>query len=261
MRVMVGTPCGGGNVTTQYMLSFLNTTTAMMQHRQELTRQIVANSPGFDHANPQHQHGLAVAVQQHAYDISLYTLSGESLIQRGRNHIAQQALAGAYDKLMFIDADAGWTWEQLRKILDNPAPIVAGVCPLKMYPISLNFLPFQEDEQYFDGAIRSVAGMKKLAEGHKSNLVKVPFVGTAFLCIDTKVLRDLSETCDEYIYPNPYTGEPVSTWDFFKVEAISNTFLSEDWGFCHRARQIGYDVLIDTDVVITHVGNHVFRAV
>jgi hypothetical protein len=177
------------------------------------------------------------------------------------NHIAQVCLTGGWDKLMFIDADAGWTWDNLKKILMSPHPVTAGVCPLKTYPISLNFLPFREDEKYFENAQRSVASMKAMAAGHQNSLVKVPFVGTAFMCIDRKVLAKLAETADHYIYPNPHTGQPESHWDFFKVHSVSDTYLSEDWSFCDQARKKGFDVYIDTEVIITHTGNHLFRAV
>lgn len=261
MRVLVGTPCGGGQVTVQYMLSFMECINQVTLHKQELAREIQRQSPGFDHKNPDHAQAFNNTIRQHSYDLNLYTLAGESLIQRGRNHIAQVALSGAFDKLMFIDADAGWSWGQLKKILDTPGDVVAGLCPLKTYPISLNYLPYAEDEKFFEGGVRSVEGTKKMVEAHKAQLMKVPFVGTAFMCIGTHVLRALAETADHYVYPNPYTGEPESHWDFFKVESIRGTFLSEDWGLCHRARQAGFKVEVDTEVIITHTGNHTFRAV
>ena len=259
MRLLIGSPCGGGQVTTQYLLSAMETMNQSLMHKQEIAKQIIQQIPNFDNKNPQHQQALAQNLALHTFDIGFYTLAGESLIQRGRNHIAQIALTQGWDKLMFIDADAGWTWPQLHKIITSPHPITAGVCPLKIYPISLNFLPFQQDEIYFKNAERSLEGMKKMAANAGSPLVKVPFVGTAFLCIDRSVLQALAETADHYKYPNPGTGESESHWDFFKVESIKDTFLSEDWGFCHRAREAGFDVYIDTDVIITHTGNHTFR--
>jgi GT2 family glycosyltransferase len=260
VRVLVGTPCGGGQVTTQYLLSFLSTFQEVIKHKQATAQKIVENSPGFDPKNPEHQTQLNQAIQQNTIDVNLYTMAGESLIQRGRNHIAQVALSGGYDKLLFIDADAGFTPDQFFRIVTSPHPLISGLCPLKIYPISLNYLPYDDDEEFFTEGIRSIEGTKKLAEKYKSNLVKVPFVGTAFMCISREVLMKLAESCDHYYYPNPANGESQSHWDLFKVESIEGTFLSEDWAFCHRARQAGYNVLIDTDVIITHTGNHTFRA-
>ncbi len=261
MRILIATPCGGGVATTQYMLSFIETSQNVTNHKNEIARQVVAQIPKFDSQNPHHQQSLVATLNQHSYDIGLYTLSGESLIQRGRNHCAQVALTQSWDKLFFIDADAGWTWPMFKQIVDSPHPITAGLCPLKVYPISLNYLPFAEDEKYFVNAQRSVESTKKMTVANGSPLVKVPFVGTAFMCIDRSVLMKLAETCDDYVYPNPVTGQPESHWDFFKVQAIAGTYLSEDWGFCHLARKAGFDIHINTEVIISHTGNHTFRAV
>lgn len=226
-----------------------------------MASEIISQIPNFNNQDNEHLKALNENLAHHAIDIGVYTLAGESLLQRGRNHIAQAFLMGGWDKLFFIDADAGWTWEQFHKIVTNPNPFVAGVCPLKVFPISLNFLPFREDEKYFTNAVRSHESMMKLKEGHGTSLVKVPFVGTAFMCLTREVFMKLAETSDHYIYPNPSTGMPESHWDFFKVEAISDTYLSEDWSICHKARAAGFDVYIDTDVCIQHTGNHTFRAV
>ena len=233
MRILVGTPCGGGMVTVQYLLSFL----ACM----EQIIKINAQAPGSWH-------------------LGLYTLSNESLVARGRNHIAQQAIQGGWDKLFFIDADAGWRWDQFAAVATAPAPIVAGTCPLKTYPISLNYLPFQDDEHYYKDAIRSPESLAAMRAGHGSPLIKVPFVGTAFMCIDVNVLKKLTEVAGPYQYPNPQTGNLETHWDFFKTEPVAKKYMSEDWGFCHMARQNGTDVHIHADVCITHTGSHTFQA-
>ncbi len=261
MKILIGTPCGGGVATVQYMLSFIEVMQNSQNHKQEIQREILKQIKGFDEKNPQHAQSFNLTMQKYSYDIGLYTLAGESLLQRGRNHIAQVALTQGWDKLFFIDADAGFTWAQFRQIIDSPHPLTAGICPLKTYPISLNYLPFKEDEQFFENAQRSVVSTKKMAESHGSPLVKVPFVGTAFMCIDRSVLMKLSETADHYSYPNPYSGQAESHWDFFKVESVADTYLSEDWSFCDKARKAGFDVYIDTNVIINHTGNHTFRAV
>ncbi len=238
LKILVATPCGGGMVTTQYLQSMVSTS-------ESITRVNIEEK----------QKGNPPALQMH-----LYTLQNESLVPRGRNHCAQVALKGDYHKLFFIDADAGWTFQQFAMVATAPHPIVAGTCPLKTYPISLNYLPFQEDEHFYKDAIRSVESLWNMRKGHNSALIKVPFVGTAFMCIDMSVFTKLSETCEPYQYPNPNTGQLETHWDFFKTSPVSKTYMSEDWGFCHLARKAGFDVHIHADVCITHTGSHTFRA-
>ncbi len=233
MRILVATPAGGGMVTIPYLTSFL------------------ATVEGMSKVNQQHQAG---------FSIGLYTLTHEALISRGRNHCAQVALQGGWDKLFFIDADAGWTFDQFLAVVTAPHDIVAGTCPLKTYPISLNYLPFKDDEHFYKDSIRSIESLRAMRAGHNTPLIKVPFVGTAFMCISVSALRKLIEVCEPYQYPNPSTGQNETHWDLFQTKPIKKMYMSEDWGFCNLARENGIDVYIHADVCITHTGSHTFRA-
>lgn len=250
-------------VTTQYMLSYLEMTLSSIKVKQQIylntKLQVREKNPLLS------EESLDLTARQNAEingpDIGIYTMANEALLPRGRNHCAQVAMMQKWDKLFFIDADAGWNWNHFAKIVQSKHPLIAGVCPLKTYPISLNFLPFAQDEKYFINAQRSVEGMKKMAEAHGSVEVSVPFVGTAFMCIDVSILKNLAETCLPYKYPNPHSGEQETHWDFFNCTPVNGIYMSEDWGFCHRARQAGYEVKINTEVIINHTGTHTFRAV
>lgn len=226
MRVLIGTPAGRGDVSTQYLYSFIS---------------------------------MLGACVKNGIEPILYTLSQESLLPRGRNHIAQVAMKEKYNKCFFIDADSGWTPEQFLHIVASPFPIVAGTVPLKTFPTVLNYLPFKDDEKYFHNAIRSPESTRKMRAGYGKAEIPVAFVGTAFLCIDTGVFYKLSESEKTYQYPNPFTGQTETHWDFFGGGPMNGTYYSEDWAFCHKAREAGYDVRINADIMINHVGNYVFQ--
>ena len=226
MRVLIGTPAGSGQMSTQFVMSFIST--------------------------------LGMAIKNGIQPV-LYTLSQESLLPRGRNHIAQVCLKEKYDKLFFIDADSGWFPEQFMHIVSSPFPIVAGCVPLKTYPIVLNYMPFKDDERFFTNALRTPEATRKMREHYGCAEIPVAFTGTAFLCIDRGVLDKLSETEATYQYPNPFTGQSETHWDFFGGGPMQGTYYSEDWAFCKKAREAGYDVRVNMDVMINHVGTHVFQ--
>lgn len=223
---MIGTPAGNGQVSTQYLMSLIST------------------------LGPAIRNGITPVV---------YTMAQESLLPRGRNHIAQVCMREKFDKLFFIDADSGWAPEHFLQICMSPFPIVAGTVPLKTYPIVLNYLPFKEDEKYFTNALRTMEGTRKMREDKGMAEIPVAFVGTAFLCIDSTVLYKLSETEETYQYPNPSDGQLATHWDFFGGGPMKGTYYSEDWAFCNKARAAGFDVRINADVAINHVGNHVYQ--
>jgi hypothetical protein len=226
MKVLIGTPAGQGQVSTQYLYSFVSM--------------------------------LGDCVKNKVTPI-LYTLSQESLLPRGRNHIAQVCMKDKYDKLFFIDADSGWSPAQFLTICMSPYPIAAGIVPLKTYPIVFNYLPFKDDEKYFENALRTPDATRRMRIDKGMAEVPVAYCGTAFLCIDSQVFYKLSESCETYSYPNPFNGQQETHWDFFGGGPMHGQYYSEDWAFCSKARAAGYDIRVNLDVQINHVGNHVYK--
>jgi hypothetical protein len=93
----------------------------------------------------------------------------------------------------------------------------------------------------------------------------VKYAGTGFLCIAREVLERIIKEMPELRYdPDEGDGEPGSLWDFFRVgvwecpETGYRRYLSEDWWFCQIARDLGYDVMMDTQIVCKHVGQFVY---
>lgn len=261
MRVLIGTPAGGGQVTVQYMLSLMEVFQRVTQIKHQIfirdnlriaKQQGVINEQQLTNLNELEKLNLI------DLEIGLYTLSNESLLSRGRNHIAAVAIRQGWHKLMFIDADAKFTFDQFMSVVCNNEDFVAGACPLKCFPISLNYLPFEDDEHYYKDAIRSVNSFIKMKEGHKTKFVPIAFIGTAFCAYSRNALLKMAEISEEYQYPNPATGHLHTHWNIFATKPMNNKFMSEDWSACHKWRELGGNVMLDTDVIISHVGNHVF---
>lgn len=269
VRVLICTPCGGGVVTNNYLASYKKCTDPLeikrqfvMRDLQLLERNLMQNTlpPNMiQQARGQYQQLAA----EKLYEVGLYTLAQESLLARGRNHCAQKAMVESWDKLFFIDADSQWTPEDFMKILESPYPITGGTVPLKTYPIVLNYLPFKDDQDKYCApwnGLKTPESMWAMAD-EKGRYVKVPKVGTAFLCIDVKkALNKLAPHAQHYQYPNPGTGYNETHWRLFGEGPLNDDYNSEDWFFCDLARQHGFDVVIDTDVTIAHRGEHLFCA-
>lgn len=188
-------------------------------------------------------------------EIGLYTLSNESLLTRGRNHIAAVAIRQGWDKLFFIDADSKFTFDQFMSVACSPHDFCAGAVPLKVFPISLNYLPFEHDENYYKDNMRSVDSLLKMREGHGQQYVPIAYIGTAFMCLSRKVLLALAKDAEEYQYPNPQTGHLHTHWNMFATKPMHGKFMSEDWYACEIARKLGFNVMLDTNVIIGHVGS------
>lgn len=210
MRILIATPCFGGQLTTQYLGSALQTV-----------------------------HGFMSDDISHAF----YLLDNESLIPRARNKCAQYALDKGYDKLLFIDADMVWKYEDVQRLLKSEHKIVGGTYPLKMYPIKLNFNPLPE------------AKVESLPEE-----VEVRHLPTGFMLIDRSVLETLiDEGAESYTTLDAVTGQTVECHDFFPVGVKEERYLSEDWGFCELARSAGFKIYLNTKVILGHIGTHQYK--
>lgn len=260
-RVLIGTPCGNGQASVQYMLSLISVFQKVMEMKHQIFIRNNLRAAKEQGVINEQQLGLLQQLDSQQlidFDIGLYTLANESLLTRGRNHIAAVAIRQGWDKLMFIDADARFTPEQFFSVVTSPHDLTAGACPLKLFPISLNYLPFEEDEHYYKDRIRSMDSFIKMREGHKTQHIPVAFIGTAFMCLSRKLLLALAVEAEEYQYPNPSTGNLHTHWNIFATKPMNGKFMSEDWYACQIARDLGFPVMMDSNVVISHVGTWVF---
>jgi hypothetical protein len=225
MKILICTPAFGGMNSIEYTLSLVQTIA------------------GF---------------RQDNVDYSLYMMGNESLISRGRNKCAFTALnshTGPYQKLLFIDADIGWTYAQLRQLIFSDKRIIGGTYPMKTTPIALNFNPLMEHLRYFSHR-KSVAEFNKYKkeQANEKGEVEVMHIPTGFLMIDTEVFRELASKVPTYSGHDLSTGTTASYHDFFPVRVKNGILESEDWAFCSLARDNGIKIWFQTNIVTTHTG-------
>lgn len=240
MKILVATPAAGGLVHWKYTNALL---------------------PELFNA-PERLNNLA------RYDIAHLLAGGYSGLGKDRDIMASTALRMGFDKLLFIDADQSWKWEQIKKIVESPHPITAGMVPLKSHPIQLNFTTEPQDSHFFDeeAGIVSPRGIDRWrAANPGQDYLKVSAAGTAFLCIDVnKVLRPLASQgkADAFLYKETDGRDGsrmVKCWDFFPSGAIENNYYGEDYGFCILAQRAGFPIHVDTSIEIPHYGQYEYN--
>ncbi len=225
---MIATPAYGGMFHSNYVLSLLATTQGLMQEKIEFT---------------------------------LYTIGNDALISRARNWCAVAALEGGYDKLMFIDSDIGWKWEDLKRLLSSEKKLVGGTYPVKSLPLTLNYNVLPAQKHILDNGRVSIASHQKLKElaDPVTGEIAVYHIPTGFMLIDRSVLLTLQPLVSYYQQAMP--NNPIrDMWDFFPVRVHSGRLESEDWSFCTLCREAGIEVTLNTNIITTHVGSHMFRA-
>jgi FkbM family methyltransferase len=178
-------------------------------------------------------------------------LVGESLVCRARNRLACDFLASDASHLLFIDSDLIFSPEHVDRIAAHAArgvPIVAGLYPKKQRAL---------------GWVCNV--LEPCPEPDEHDLQPVKYAGTGFLCIAREVFVAMMAAYPEARYdPDDGDAWDRDLWEFFPVgirecpETGRRRLLSEDWWFCQRARDLGYEVMMDTRIVLKHVGQFIY---
>jgi len=179
LKVMIGTPCYGGQLTEAYLHGIM-----------DLTR---------------------VAAQNN-FQVNLNTIGNESLITRARNTLVSQFLDmdkedDSFTHLMFIDADIGFRGEAVRRVLESGYDIACGIYPRKA--IEWDKIPDlikvsdKNLEQRVLGYNLNFADPKKIEV--TKGFTEVMDAATGFMCIKKEVFYKMMEA-----YPNlKYTSDQI----------------------------------------------------
>ena len=187
-------------------------------------------------------------------DGDLVEVGGEGFVGRARNNYCSIFLENKqYSKLLSVDSDIPFHRSHIERLISHDVDIVGGI----YYRKQLERVPVME-------ALMPDKTVNKIQE---NGLLKVRYMGTGFLCVKRRVFEEMMEPEEPHMfdldfhapwYIHEETGE--KQWDFFPcaVDMQQRRYLSEDWWFCHRANNLGFDVWADTKCVVPHLGTAIF---
>ena len=185
-----------------------------------------------------------IAFQRAGIQFTVMTIGNESLITRARNTIISKfAALDSFTHLLFLDGDVYLGAEDLQRMIDAGEDLLAAPVPLK----------YRDD----DGNRRFNLG--KLL-GQKGQLAVVDHVGTAVMLMSSRLVKALvaqAESAGHSYRINPLSTndtDPGRQYDVFRVGVEDDNYLSEDFWVCNRARELGFEVLVDTSVTVRHSG-------
>lgn len=233
MKLVISTPCFGGQLFRGYA-------GALMQAKE-----------------------LAVA-EGLLTECHILWQGSESLIPRARNRDAMYLLESGFDKLLSIDADIEFSYEDFKRIITSEKDIVGGIYPIKSFPVVANFnpLPAQRAKYFKSNRGMDLLALEEFARecaDPETGEAEVYHVPTGFMCVTQKVFAALSHTVDVYRTFDPSRGEVKGFFEFYPVGVRGEEYLSEDWYFCRLAAEAGFPIYVNTKVRLGHAGLHVYK--
>lgn len=207
---------------------------------------------------------LSRALVEGLIDDYYVNFQGEALIHRCRNRHANHALKlQIYDRFLSIDSDIIFTWNDFKRLVGSSEPFIGGSYPLKAMPPVVNFNPMSGAGRELLKTNRGYDydAFEKFKEKYvdETGLVEVTHLPTGFLCVSMEVFAKLSHTVKVYGTFAQESGQREGQYDFYPSAVHEGELESEDWGFCRLAKEAGYRIMFDTNVICGHIGKFVYR--
>jgi len=228
---MVATPCFGGVVTQAYMMSVLK---------------LIQSGP------------------QAGFGVKLSLLGYDSLVPRARSILTARFMDDPEcSHLLFIDADIGFEPAQVERLLALGKDFAGALYPIKA--IDWARIPercVEGGETLQQAALNYVGTF--LPDGERRDeggFATASYVGGGFQLISRAAIRRLFDAYPAqrygklHIFPQSPQESPnlYALFDCI-IDPTTGIYLSEDYSFCRRWRDIGGEIWLDTASRLTHVG-------
>tara|TARA_Y100000593_G_scaffold83824_1_gene158343 strand:+ start:37265 stop:38167 length:903 start_codon:yes stop_codon:yes gene_type:complete len=217
-----------------------------------------------------------MTAQQKFYQLGIpweiQLLSNESLVTRARNQLAMHFIQSDCTHLMFVDADIGFDGEPILHMLNSGKDVIGCVYPKK--EINWDFI-YQNRNN-----VKNPKGLQDYSAAYASNfeldhrgrpIVEGPFLrtkdlATGFMLISRKVFLKMMEKWPEKYYKPDYNithyKDPAADhYAFFDciIDPESKRYLSEDYYFTRKWKELGGELWVFPHYDLTHVGTWQFK--
>lgn len=161
-----------------------------------------------------------------------------SLLVAERNRLVKAFLESDCTHLFFIDGDLGWPCQAVKALIDHDEDFIAGVYPTRKENCFL-FRPCVHPD-------KSVVTSRK-------NLLKMEYIPSGFMMMKRTVLETMIDHFPE-LYFKPKDATLPDGHCLFNTEVWEGEFWGEDYVFCRRARECGFDIWVDPLIEFDHHG-------
>jgi hypothetical protein len=166
--------------------------------------------------------------------------SSGSLLVAERNRLNKAFLDSDCTHMLCIDADLAWPAMAVPALLDYDLDFVGGCYPARGENIFL-FRPVYRDD-------------KSIVTNEK-NLLKMEFIPAGFMLIKRCVIEKLHKVfTQDYFKPKDPTQEKEDGYCIFNTEVRDGEFWGEDFVFCRKVRECGFDIWVDPLIEFDHNG-------
>ena len=209
-------------------------------------RKLFIGLPAYDHKVSIKMAISMVAFGQmalrHGIEVQIGSICGCSVVSRARNLLADDFLRSECTDLLFIDSDINFSADDVLRLMAwvgrKEVGIAAGVPSVR-----------RADKTY-------IATLDADEQGNLTmdamGCVRAKRVATAFMLIRRDVFTTLRDAHPEWRYADQRAGRDLHA--FFDFKQTVEGYMGEDFLFCDRAREAGFEVWVDPTIKLGHMG-------
>lgn len=219
---------------------------------------------------------LSNAFQAYQIPFRFNSLYNESLISRARNYCADAFIKSDSTHLLFIDSDIEFKYVDVLAMLhlstEYPNDVICGPYPKKCISwekvkIAVDAGKADENPNNLEDFIGDyVFNVETPGDYSLDKMIPVREAGTGFMLIPRQVFENIDKKFPEFKYRPDHArskdfdgSREIMAYFQDPIDPVLKSHLSEDYFFCHRARDAGSKVYICPWVNLNHIGTHVFR--
>ena len=170
-------------------------------------------------------------------DIRCVFLANESILPMARNELFALAYKENYDTMIFIDDDESWKEHALIEIIQSNKDVVT--------------LPVVNKSDTDIGF--NVWLNKNLEKDPSDGYIKINKCGTGFLKLSRKVIDDLWNSNTELLFRNKKLK------NICEYTYVNGDFIGEDIKLTKKIKELGYDIWLNPNYTVSHIGNKMYK--
>lgn len=214
--------------------------------------------------------------------VSIEFCKNDSLVTRARNNLIGKSMNDlSISHFIFIDSDITWNPNDILKLINSDKDIIGGVYPLKNYfwsdvnselLSSINSIKnidiIEKKKMSQEDILRSkivkynLNYISSIAE-IENNIMEVRHVATGFMMFKRETIIQMQKKYPETKYTDDIgfisNDKSDFTYALFDCGILDGHYLSEDWLFCERWRNIGGKIFVDVSIDLTHTGSEDYK--
>lgn len=195
-------------------------------------------------------------------------MANESLIDRARNGLVHEYLTRSdAEYLLFVDADIQFRPEDVLAMMSFDKELICGPYPKKHinWPVVIEAIKNGvENIEILNKLVGEYVFTPLDGDTKMEKIIRVSEAGTGMMLIHRSVFDKMKEAFPENYYISDdsrilETEGKREMHAYFRTAIVDNRYLSEDYYFCHKWREIGGDVWLFPWSQCTHYGTYGFQ--